>query len=292
VGKLDGKRCAIITPMPIELHPFLKAGYFSETEIAAGLKVRRIKFLGVETLLAVSGIGKVNAASAAQLLIDRWEVDTLFLTGIAGTLAPDLHVGDVVIADSLYHYDAAIFRPGQWSPSAVEVRTLRGEFRRTNALHSNAQLVTLAQQQALGVSYPYITAEPLQIRIGPIVSGDALIFWPELLGRLYEQYGALAIDMESAAVAQIAMANDVNFLAVRGISDRAGEWSDLPLERLLASPQGRSEGVRQIGMVASSLVRHPRSVVELLRISRAMSGAARNAAALTIALIGKLAEAN
>ena len=64
-----------------------------------------------QVVLTCSGIGKVNAAISAQILCDRYRVDALLNTGIAGNLADDLGLGDVVVAEQvLYHdFDPSIF---------------------------------------------------------------------------------------------------------------------------------------------------------------------------------------
>ena len=66
---------------------------------------------GKEVVVVRSGIGKVNAGICAQILVDRFQVDTLINTGIAGSLDAKIDIGDMVIStDALYHdMDATVF---------------------------------------------------------------------------------------------------------------------------------------------------------------------------------------
>ena len=74
----------------------------------AGLQIYRGSLRGVPAVVTCAGVGKVNAAMCAQILISEMGVDTLINTGVAGGVAPGVRQGDVIVStDAMYHdFDA------------------------------------------------------------------------------------------------------------------------------------------------------------------------------------------
>lgn len=170
-----------------------------------------------EVVVLKSGIGKVNAAIAALTLIENFHVNFVINTGVAGGTGRGARILDVVIGDRVAYHDV-------WcGPGTTD-------------------------GQAAGC--PAFFESPLSdetlekipgTRHGLIASGDIFVSRPEDTARILKLYpDAMAVDMESAAIAQVCYLKNVPFLAVRVISDTPGEadnisqyenfWEDAPRE--------------------------------------------------------------
>lgn len=156
-----------------------------------------------EVAVMQTGIGKVNAAVGAISLIDSFNPDLVVNTGIAGGTGRGADILDVVIADSVAYHDVYC-GPGN---ERGQVQGLPAEF------------------PCLGVSMVNLKAVAGRddIRRGLIASGDIFVTTPQdLAGVLDVQPRAIAVDMESGAIAQVCHMRGVPFLAIRVVSDTPG----------------------------------------------------------------------
>lgn len=166
----------------------------------AGATYRIGKIDGVEVVLVVCGVGKVNAAMHAQAMMDFYHPSAVLQSGVAGALSPSLRVYDLVIGDKLSYHDMQDFVIERFEPLEKEY-------------FSDAALVKIAKETADGV-------------VGKIASGDIFVSDKETKRDIRERTQALCVEMEGTAVAHTAHLNEVPFLALRVISDSA----DAPLE--------------------------------------------------------------
>ena len=162
---------------------------------------------GKEAVVVRSGIGKVNAGICAQILVDRFQVDTLINTGIAGSLDAKIDIGDMVIStDALYHdMDATVF--GDPVGQVPRMDTL--------AFPADETLVQKAVQ-ANEKANPDI-----HTFTGRIASGDQFISSKEVKERIVENFHPLCVEMEGAGIAHAAYLNKVSYVIIRAISDKA-----------------------------------------------------------------------
>lgn len=94
----------IIGAMPEEVELLHEAMEDKKKFRRAGLGIYKGVIKGIPVVVTCAGVGKVNAAMCAQILISEFGVTTLINTGVAGGVAPGVHVGDVVIStDAMYH---------------------------------------------------------------------------------------------------------------------------------------------------------------------------------------------
>ena len=162
---------------------------------------------GRPAVVVRSGIGKVNAGICAQILIDRFEVDVLINTGIAGSLDSQIDIGDMVIsADAVHHdMDATIF-----GDPAGQVPRMD-----TFSFPADRYLVELAVQANQ-------KANPdIHTFTGRIASGDQFISSREAKERISSEFHALCAEMEGVGIAHAAYLNKVSYVIVRAISDKA-----------------------------------------------------------------------
>ena len=155
----------------------------------------------------VSGIGKVNAALATQIMLSNFTLEVVINVGVAGSLSPDLGFGDVVIADDLVEHDFDITAFGV--PLGQIARMDTFAFAADVALNT----LLLAAQHLLPLN---------KLISGRIISGDQFIDDIARAEFLQQQFNALACEMEGAAIAHVCYLNKMPFAVIRSLSDRAG----------------------------------------------------------------------
>lgn len=164
--------------------------------------------LGKQEIVVVkSGIGKVNAAVCAQILVDRFGVDTLINTGIAGSLDAAINIGDMVIStDAVQHdMDASIFGDPVGQIPRMD----------TFSFPADEALVKLAVETNEEVN------PEIQTFTGRVVSGDQFVSSKEVKDRLVDMFDGKCTEMEGAAIAHVAYLNKVSCVIIRAISDKA-----------------------------------------------------------------------
>lgn len=154
-----------------------------------------------------SGIGKVNAGCCTQILADLFSVDCVINTGIAGSLDASIDIGDIVLCtDALQHdVDAVVFG----YPLGVIPRMPVSAFPADNAMRTLAK--TLCEK---------VNPE-IKVHEGRIVTGDQFIADKQKKEFLISQFQGMCTEMEGAAIAQAAYNNNLPFLIIRAISDKA-----------------------------------------------------------------------
>ena len=163
---------------------------------------------GVEVALFQSGIGKVNAAVGTTLLLDKFMPDCLINTGVAGGLTDEVHVGDVVVSSEVCHYDA--------DATAFEYKI--GQVPQMPEAYKADGLLSILAQRAGKV------CSEIAIHHGSILSGDSFICTSQQIEYLEKNFpGAMAVEMEGAAVAQTTFLFNVPFVLIRSISDKVRE---------------------------------------------------------------------
>jgi adenosylhomocysteine nucleosidase len=201
---------------------------------------------GRKVVLFLSGISMVNAAMTTQLALDRFDVTSIVVTGIAGGVDPNLQIGDVTVAARWGQYLEAVFArevdgkfaPPPWAktpfanfgmvfPAEVGVRTTKSAEKR---FWFDADAGMLAAAGRIGaIELKRCTAEqaclpgaPRLIVGGNGVSGAAFVDNAAFRQYVFKTFDASVLDMESAAVATVAYANGVPYIAFRSLSDLAG----------------------------------------------------------------------
>lgn len=199
-------KIGIIAAMQVEVKKLLENMDILSVENHYGRDVHIANFNDLELFIGVCGIGKANAASFTQLLIDKYDPDLIINTGIAGSLQAGLGTLSLVIADELYQHDI---------PSRILASTYPGED--ISVFETDERL-----RDILVKSVP----ENVNLRVGPVASGDNFINSQKLKEEIVEKTAALACDMESAAIAQIAFGAEKRCLIIRSISDEADDNAD------------------------------------------------------------------
>lgn len=187
------------------------------TEKQAHVEIYKGSLYGKEVVLMQSGIGKVNAAICATLLIKEYNPDIIINTGSAGGLGADLAVGDIVISQDVLHHDVVATAFG------YELGQVPGMPARYAA---DSHLIQIAEQA--------INNNDLTAHIGLIVSGDSFIGSAEQKLAILNNFSeSLAVEMEAAAVAQTCHQFNVPFIITRAISDLANGEANMSFDEFL-----------------------------------------------------------
>lgn len=204
----------------------------SDVEVG-GRPFRRGRLEGSEAVVGLVGIGKVNAAMVATLALERFCPRLLLFTGVAGGLDPTARIGDVVIADLVVQHDTGIagldglqsYQPGHlpfFNPTdRVGYRPSPVLLERVRAALDEVQLNT-------------VLGRTPELVYGTVATGDQFVESEAERGRIHTTFGALAAEMEGAAVAQVAEHFAVDCLVIRALSDLAGPGSEVDFDQFLS----------------------------------------------------------
>lgn len=212
----------IIGAMKIEVDSLKAAMTETAIENISGIEFVSGKLYGKDAVVAQCGIGKVFAALCAQTMILRYKVDALINTGVGGTLCGELSIGDVAVSTACVQHDMDTSALGD-----------------PVGLISGINVVELPADKVLCDKICCAAAElGINHRTGIIASGDCFVSGAEKKRFISDTFGAIACEMEGAAIAQVCFVNKVPFAVVRAISDSAdgsaemdyGEFSKLAAE--------------------------------------------------------------
>ncbi|MFT3858495.1 MAG: 5'-methylthioadenosine/adenosylhomocysteine nucleosidase [Aquabacterium sp.] len=239
-------RIGILAAMPEELQALLDRRPDEAAVEVAGRCFWVGHLHGQDVVAVLSRIGKVAAATTTTLLLTRFGVDEVLFTGVAGGLGPGVKVGDVVVADALVQHDmdASPLFPRYELPG-LGVSVLCPPDAMTARVKAAVDAVLASASLAAGGALADVHLEELglqqpQVHQGRVLSGDQFIHARETCHALLAgQPGALAVEMEGAAVAQVCHDFGVPYAIVRTISDRADEAAHVDFPRFIASVASR-----------------------------------------------------
>ena len=196
------KKIGIIGAMPSELADI--RSILGETIVKkySGIEFYINEVNGKEIINACCGIAKVNAAICAQVMIDRFNVDAIINTGIAGGMNSKVKVCDIVISDEVLPHD-------------LELRFLENYPPYCSVFKADAGLIQLAQKVCGDFD--------INCFVGRIVSGESFISSNEVKKQIVDKLKPYAVDMESSAIGHCAFMNNIPFVSVRCISDNADD---------------------------------------------------------------------
>ncbi len=171
------------------------------------------KLFGQEAVVVRCGIGKVNAAVCTQIMIDKFNVDMVINTGVAGALSHTLDIGDIVISkDTLQHdMDATGFGYKLGDIPRMDV----------SCFMADTHLVKLATKASEGID-----TQP-NIFVERVVTGDQFISDSEVKEKLIQNFEGFCTEMEGASIAHVCHLNNMPFVVIRSISDKADQSAEM-----------------------------------------------------------------
>lgn len=205
-------RLGIIGAMELEVETLKSQMKVEEIVTRASMEFFKGTLGSTKVVVVKSGIGKVNAALCVQILVDVFKVSHIINTGIAGSLNADLDIGDIVISSDVVHHDVDVRIFGYALGEVPGIGTK--EFK------ADEKLINLASACCQEVN------PDTHVKIGRIVSGDQFISSQEVKNQLIENFHGLCTEMEGASIAQGAYLNQVPFVIIRAISDKADDSAE------------------------------------------------------------------
>lgn len=168
------------------------------------------KINGMDVVVAVAGVGKVNAAVCTQTMILTYHPEYIINVGVAGGLAPELGIGDIAVAENVVEHDM----------DTTPIGDVPGYI-------SGLNIVRIPCDKWL--SEKMINAakkiDGVKILTGTIASGDQFISMEDERKKIVDNFAAIAAEMEGASIGHVCYMNDVRFGVLRAISDGANSDS-------------------------------------------------------------------
>lgn len=190
-----------------------------KTHALAGCEFYEGTLADQSVVLTRSGIGKVAAAVATTLLLDRFAPDCVINTGSAGGFDPELHIGDVVISSEVRHHDVDVTGFGY---EIGQVPRLPAGF--------------TADERLKAIARAAVSELPdgIQCKEGLICTGDQFMCDPERIAKARRDFPTMAaVEMEGAAIAQVCHQFGTPFVVTRSLSDIAGKESPTSFDEYL-----------------------------------------------------------
>jgi len=215
---MKAQRIAIMGAMPEEIEPLIAKLDNVSSMIYAANTYYEGTYKGQDVVVAYSKIGKVFATLTATILIEKFKCDMLLFSGVAGAIADDLKIGDLIIADGLCQHDLDITAFGHPHGYVPE-----GEV----CIPTDVNLRNIAKTVA--------ETKGISLREGVIATGDQFVADPERKEWIGETFKAHALEMEGASVAVVCSALNIPFFILRAISDSADMDASFNFDAFLES---------------------------------------------------------
>lgn len=202
-------KVGIICPCNIEYQSCKEIlNLHNETELAGRLiSSRREK--DVEVIAIQAGPGKIQCASATQLIIDKFNPNFVFDVGASGSLSDDVNLYDIVCGEYSYEYDVCSNKDFQNIPEDLKTRTV------LNKASSKEVIKEFSNWAKINMG--------TIIKVGNIASGEKNVDNKEFRQELHNKLDAIACTWETSAVLKTAQLNGVKSFFSRVITDNAGE---------------------------------------------------------------------
>ena len=211
-------RIGIIGAMSVEVDALKAKLTECESQKVSGVDFFCGKLSGKDVVVAQCGIGKVFAAICAQTMILNFGVTHIINTGVAGTLSEKLSILDVAIADGVVQHDM------DTSPIGDPV-----------GLISGINKIVLPTSEKMARAASDVAGEiGIKHALGIIASGDQFISNIDRKRYIVDNFGAIACEMEGAAIGHVCYVNGVECLIVRAISDSASGEATMEYPEMVA----------------------------------------------------------
>jgi adenosylhomocysteine nucleosidase len=233
----------IVCATEMELKPFVAKCERNRKYIGHKLTVQGVKHLDARIAIIYTGMGFAAARRGTQALIDAHSPKWILSAGFSGALQPQMKVGDLVVGNALCD-------------------THGQEIRMEMRMESDP---------------------PRGLWVGKLVTADQIVRTVAEKQQLAEKHQAIAVDLESLAVAQVCRESKTGFMAVRSISDDLSV--DLPPEILTLV---NSTGASRLGAAMTFLVKRPSSIKEMWNVRENAMTAADRLAPYLIGVVERL----
>lgn len=245
----------LVAAMPEEIAPLLRRVGDFRKEKAGAFNVYRFTSNGVPVVLVQSGMGPRHAAEATEKLLALAEPGVIVNFGFGGGVLPGLEVGDVVLAKQVFLLENGLLAEAPQPDHRVS------EVAVDTCVHAGPGM-----------------------KEGTFITAAAIMNKKEVAGVLGGSFGNPVLEMETAAVLQVAGRAGIPVLAVRAISDAAGEELGFSLEEFCDADLNI-----RIGRVLACVAKRPWIIPQLLRLSGNTKRAGERLAVCVEAIVAGIA---
>lgn len=173
----------------------------------ASMKFYEGTLRGKDVVIVQCGIGKVNAGICVQILADLFQVDAVINTGVAGSLRAEINIGDIVVSTDACEHDMDVTALGYKQGIIPQMKE--------SFFKADRQLVEAAIEVCREVN------PDINVYEGRVLSGDQFISGEEIKNKLIDLFDGFCTEMEGAAIAHAAFLNEIPYVVIRAISDKA-----------------------------------------------------------------------
>lgn len=222
-------RVGIIGAMESEVSQLVAEVADARTRSICGMGFVCGELEGVDVVVVRCGVGKVNAAMCATVLVSVLGVTHVINTGVAGSLDARIEIGDLVVSSDAVEHDLDVtplgYKPGE---------------------HPDLHLVAFEADAALRravVAAAAVAAPDVNVFEGRVCSGDRFVASPEDKRAIVETFGGMCCEMEGAAIAHVCHLAEVPFVVVRAISDKADDSGTVDYPTFEKAAAARCAGI-------------------------------------------------
>lgn len=206
-------KTGIIGAMDEEVSSLKEALTEEKVTTVANMDFYEGKLDGKDVVVVKCSVGKVNAAACTQILIDRFGVDRIINTGVAGSLDASIDIGDIVVSTDAVQHDMDVTALG---------------FARGEIPYSDLSVFSADQEMRKNaVEAVKATAPEIHVFEGRVCSGDQFIASRAQKEAIISEFGGMCCEMEGAAIAQVCCLNGTPFVIIRAISDKADDSEEM-----------------------------------------------------------------
>lgn len=219
------KYVGIIAAMPEEMEAIkTKMNNLKEIDIF-NLKFFEGKIGKQKIILVKCGVGKVNAARTTQVMIDKFDLEYIINIGSAGSINDDVKYGDIVIGKYVlqHDFDITAFGHEKGYISNIGVK-----------LESNAKLIKRCEYVIKNMKN-----NDYKCVVGTIATGDIFCTSKKMKDKIRTKFDADCVEMEGAAIAQVAYLSNTPFIIIRSISDTPNEENQIDFNKYLKMASDR-----------------------------------------------------
>lgn len=213
------KYIGIVVAMDEEREEIKELMTDTKVEQIYNLRFIKGKIYDKDCILIKSGVGKVNAARATQVMISNFDIEYIINAGVGGGVNHFLDIGDVVIAKHVVQHDFDITAFGH---SKGYITGIGGKIECDRGIVSAFENMLKCDDE-----------KNYKTKIGIVASGDIFCTDIEMKNKINAKFNADIVDMECAAVAQVAYLDDVPFISIRCISDTPDGKNEYTYEKNL-----------------------------------------------------------
>lgn len=201
------KKIGIIGAMELEVEVLKEQMDVKNIVEKASMKFYEGILRGKDVVIVQCGIGKVNAGICVQILADLFQVDAVINTGVAGSLRAEINIGDIVVSTDACEHDMDVTALGYKQGIIPQMKE--------SFFKADRKLVEAAIEVCREVN------PDINVYEGRVLSGDQFISGEEIKNKLIDLFGGFCTEMEGAAIAHAAFLNEIPYVVIRAISDKA-----------------------------------------------------------------------